>query len=154
MILLKSPIAIENRSYISDYDIGSGNITLYSSTQIPGVIRDALSKILGIAGNKINVKAPDVGGGFGGKGSLYPEEIIVTYLSKKLKKPIKWTSDRLEDFLTTSQAFEEIIEAKLFFDDEGKFIALELFNNKYTIHQFRKLQICKILSRLRQEKVL
>ena len=121
----KSPIAIENRCYLSDYNIGSGNITLYSSTQIPGVIRDALSKILGIAGNKINVKALDVGGGFGGKGSLYPEEIIVTYLSKKLKKPIKWTSDRLEDFLTTSQAFEEIIEAELFFDDDGKFISLK-----------------------------
>ena len=121
----KSPIAIENRCYLSYYNIGSDEITLYSSTQVPGVIKDALCKILSMPGSKIKVIAPDVGGGFGGKGSLYPEEIIVAYLSKKLKKPIKWTSDRLEDIMTTSQAFEEIIDAKLTFNSEGKFISLE-----------------------------
>ncbi|MDB9998768.1 molybdopterin-dependent oxidoreductase, partial [Alphaproteobacteria bacterium] len=64
-------------------------------------------------------------GGFGGKGSLYPEEIIVAYLSKKFKKPVKWTSDRLEDIMSTSQAFEEIIDAKLSFNSDGKFVSLE-----------------------------
>lgn len=121
----KSPIAIENRCYLSNYNIGNDEITLYSSTQVPGVIRDALSKILSMPGSRIRVIAPDVGGGFGGKGSLYPEEIIVAYLSKKFKKPIKWTSDRLEDIMTTSQAFEEIIDAKLTFNSDGKFISLE-----------------------------
>ena len=121
----KSPVAIENRSYLSNYNIGSDKITLYSSTQVPGVIRDALCKILSMPGSKVRVIAPDVGGGFGGKGSLYPEEIIVAYLSKKFKKPVKWTSDRLEDIMSTSQAFEEIIDAKLSFNSDGKFVSLE-----------------------------
>ena len=89
------------------------------------IMSHALCKILSMPGSKVRVIAPDVGGGFGGKGSLYPEEIIVAYLSKKFKKPVKWTSDRLEDIMSTSQAFEEIIEAKLSFNSDGKFISLE-----------------------------
>lgn len=120
----KSPLAMENRAYVADYDPGRDRITLHGATQIPGVIRDELARLLGMNGNRIRVVAPDVGGGFGGKGSLYPEEIIVAALSRRLERPVKYVSDRLEDLTSTSQGFDEIVEAELGFDGDGNFLAL------------------------------
>jgi len=70
------------------------------------------------------VVAPDVGGSFGGKGSLYPEEILVCALARHLGKPIKWTGDRMEDLSATSQAFDERIDAELALDAEGHILGL------------------------------
>ncbi len=120
----KSPLFMENRAYLADYDRGRGSITLHSSTQVPGIVRDALAGVLDMPGHAIRVVAPDVGGGFGGKGSLYPEEIVVTALARRLARPVKYVSDRLEDLSSTSQGFAEIVEAELGFDEEGRFIAL------------------------------
>jgi carbon-monoxide dehydrogenase large subunit len=83
-----------------------------------------LAPALGIPGNRIRVVAPDVGGGFGGKGSLYPEEIFVCAAARRLERPIKWTSDRMEDLAATSQGFDEIIDAELAVDNEGRVVAL------------------------------
>ena len=121
----KSPVSMETRSYICNIDKITKVLTLYSSTQVPGVIKDALNLFLKIPGNKLNVIAPDVGGGFGGKASLYPEEIITVLLCQKFKRPIKWVSDRFEDFMSTSQGFEEVMEVELFFKPTGQFIGLD-----------------------------
>ncbi len=121
----KTPLAIENRSYLADFNKGKQALTLYSSTQVPGVIRDALAKVLAMPGHSVRVVAPDVGGGFGGKASLYPEEILVALLSRTLGHPVKWTSDRLEDLLTTSQAFDETIDAELAVDKDGRLLGLK-----------------------------
>ncbi|MBW3097421.1 xanthine dehydrogenase family protein molybdopterin-binding subunit [Pseudohoeflea coraliihabitans] len=121
----KSPLAMENRAYVVDYDRGRDALTLYGSTQIPGVVRDELSRLLGMPGNRIRVVAPDVGGGFGGKGSIYPEEILVVAIARRLARPVKYVSDRLEDLTSTSQGFDEVVKARLAFDDDGTFIALE-----------------------------
>jgi carbon-monoxide dehydrogenase large subunit len=120
----KSPVAIENRSYLAEFDAARGQLLLSSSTQIPGVLRDCLVELLDIPGNRLRVIAPDVGGGFGGKGSIYPEEILVCLLSRYFEKPVKWTSDRLEDLSSTSQGFDEIVEATLGLDADGKFVGL------------------------------
>ena len=119
-----SPAAIENRTYLAEYDAGRRLLTLHSSTQVPGIIRDALAEIMGMDGNGIRVVAPDVGGGFGAKASLYPEEICVCLLARQLGRPVKWTSDRLEDLATTTQSFDEIVDAELALDDEGRILAL------------------------------
>lgn len=116
----KTPLAIENRTYLADFNKGKQALTLYSSTQVPGVIRDALAVVLEMPGNAVRVVAPDVGGGFGGKASLYPEEILVSLLARKLGQPVKWASDRLEDLLSTSQAFDETIDAELALDADGR----------------------------------
>ena len=121
----KTPLAIENRSYLADFNKGKQALTLYSSTQVPGVIRDALAEVLAMPGHSVRVVAPDVGGGFGGKASLYPEEILVSLLSRTLGQPVKWTSDRLEDLLTTSQAFDETIDAELAVDKDGHLLGLK-----------------------------
>lgn len=120
----RTPVPMENRSYLADYDKGRKKLTLWSSTQVPGVIRDALADAFEMPGSSIRVVAPDVGGGFGSKTSLYPEELLVTALSKQLGQPVKWTSDRLEDLTATSQAFDETVSAELGVDAAGRLLAL------------------------------
>ena len=120
----KTPLAIENRTCLAEYDQGKRALTLYSSTGSPGIVRDALVHILDMPGNRIRVIAPDVGGSFGGKGSLYPEEILVSAVSRHLGRSVKWTSDRLEDLSSSSQAFDETIDAELALDHDGTILAL------------------------------
>jgi carbon-monoxide dehydrogenase large subunit len=120
----KTPVAIEPRACLAEYDAGRDALTLYSTTQVPGIIRDALAEALDLPGHRLRVIAPDVGGGFGGKGSLYPEEIFVCAAARLLRRSVKWTSDRLEDFAATSQAFDEVVEAELGLDRDGRAVAL------------------------------
>ncbi|SEM32159.1 carbon-monoxide dehydrogenase large subunit [Roseovarius azorensis] len=121
----KSPLAMETRSYVAQYDTGRDQLVLHTSSNIPGIVRDELARLLHLPGNRFQVVSPDVGGSFGGKGSVYPEEIIVVMLARELERPVKFVSDRLEDLTSTSQAFDEIIEATLAFDEDGIFIALD-----------------------------
>jgi aerobic carbon-monoxide dehydrogenase large subunit len=120
----KSPVAIEPRVCLAEYEAGRDALTLHSATQIPGIIRDALAAALDIPGHRIRVVAPDVGGGFGGKGSLYPEEIFVCAAARHLQRPLKWTGDRLEDLAANSQGFDEIVDAELALDSDGRILAL------------------------------
>ncbi|MBT5894992.1 MAG: molybdopterin-dependent oxidoreductase, partial [Rhodospirillaceae bacterium] len=120
----KTPTAMENRGYVADYDPGRRALTLHSTTQVPGIVRDALVEMLDIPGNRCRVVAPDVGGGFGGKAALYPEEVLVCLLARRLGRPVKWLSDRMEDLMSTNQAFDEIVEAELACDGDGNILAL------------------------------
>lgn len=120
----KTPAAIENRAYLADYDAGRKVLTLTSTTNVPGVIRDVLAEALDMPGNRLRVIAPDVGGSFGGKASFYPEELLVCLAARRLRRPVKWTSDRLEDLTSTSQAFDEIVDAELGLDRDGRILAL------------------------------
>jgi carbon-monoxide dehydrogenase large subunit len=121
----KTALAMETRSYLAEWDRRRRALTLHSSTNIPGIVRDVLSGCLDLPGNRMRVVAPDVGGSFGGKGSLYPEEILVCLLARKLDRPVKYVSDRLEDLTATSQAFDEVVEAELALDAEGHLLGLK-----------------------------
>jgi aerobic carbon-monoxide dehydrogenase large subunit len=121
----KAPLAIEPRSYTAEFDGKRDAITLYTSSNIPGIVRDALADSLDLPGSRLRVIAPDVGGSFGSKGSLYPEEILLCVAARKLRRSLKWTADRLEDIASSSQAFAEIIDAEMGFDANGIAIALE-----------------------------
>ena len=120
----RTPLAIEPRACVAEYDRSRDALTFYSTTQVPGIIRDSIAEALDLPGHRLRVIAPDVGGGFGGKGSLYPEEIFVCAAARQLRRPVKWTSDRMEDFAATGQAFDEIIEAELGLDADGRALAL------------------------------
>jgi aerobic carbon-monoxide dehydrogenase large subunit len=120
----KAPTAIEPRACLAEYDNASAALTLHSATQVPGIVRDALALAFDIPGERIRVLARDVGGGFGGKGSLYPEEIFVCAAARSLARAVKWTSDRLEDLTASSQGFDEIADAELALDGEGRLLAL------------------------------
>jgi aerobic carbon-monoxide dehydrogenase large subunit len=121
----KAPLAIEPRSYCAEYENRRDSITLYTSSNVPGIVRDALSEAMDLPGNRLRVISPDVGGSFGSKGSLYPEEILLCVAARKLRRSLKWTADRLEDISSSSQAFAEIIDAEMGFDANGIAIALE-----------------------------
>jgi carbon-monoxide dehydrogenase large subunit len=118
----KTPMAIENRAALAEYR--AGTLTVHSTTQVPGIIRDALVEALGLATNAVRVVAPDVGGGFGGKASLYPEEVLVAALARELNRPVKWTGDRMEDLVSTGQAFDEVIDAELGLTVDGAIVGL------------------------------
>src|SRR5262249_60664432 len=79
----------------------------------------------GMPGRSGGVGAPDVGGGFGGKASLYQEEILVAVLARHLGRPVRWTGSRLEDLTATSHGFDEIVEAELALDLDGRICALK-----------------------------
>lgn len=120
----KAPLAIENRACLAEYDRGRRMLTLTLSTQIPGIVRDLLADLLEIPGHSIRVVAPDVGGGFGGKASLYPEEVLVSVLARRLGRTVRWHGDRLEDLAATSHGFDEIVDAELGLDAEGRIVVL------------------------------
>src|SRR6202166_3310918 len=121
----KAPLAMEPRSYSAEFERKRESITLYASSNIPGIVRDALAESLDLPGSRLRVVAPDVGGSFGSKGSLYPEEIFMCVAARKLRRSLKWTADRLEDISSSSQAFAEIIDAEMGFDENGIAVALE-----------------------------
>ena len=122
-----APNPIEPRSYIGDYDATYDKYTLYTSTQNPHLIRLLMCAfVLGIPEHKVRVVGPDVGGGFGSKIYHYVEEALVTWASKQLRKPIKWTSDRSEAFISDAHGRDHVSTAEMGFDKEGKIVALRI----------------------------
>ena len=121
----KAPLAMEPRSYTAEYEKRRDAITLYTSSNIPGIVRDAISESLDLPGHRLRVVAPDVGGSFGSKGSLYPEELLICIAARKLGRSLKWTADRLEDVSSSSQAFAEIVDAEMGFDANGVATSLQ-----------------------------
>ncbi|MGI0083752.1 MAG: xanthine dehydrogenase family protein molybdopterin-binding subunit, partial [Nitrososphaerales archaeon] len=99
---------MEPRGVLADYDPASDSLTLFTATQWPHVVRTVLSHMLGMEEHKIRVIAPDVGGGFGNKQDVYSEEVIAAYLSKRTRRPVKWTASRSEDMVSTVHARDQI----------------------------------------------
>jgi len=120
-----TPVTIEARAAVAEYDKGARSLTLHCTTQIPGIVRDKLSEIFDLPGPRIRVLAPDVGGGFGGKTSLYSEEIVACAVSRALGKPVKWVSDRMEDLMTTGHAFDEVVYADIAVAEDGAILGLK-----------------------------
>ena len=119
------PNAIEPRCAIGDYDTVSGNYTLYTTSQNPHVIRLLMGAfVLSIPEHKLRVYAPDVGGGFGSKIYHYAEEAIVTWAAGKIGRPVKWTADRSESFMSDAHGRDHLTHAELALDNDGKFLAL------------------------------
>ena len=119
--------AMEPRCAIGEYDDASGNYTLHTTTQNPHVIRLLMGAfVLGIPEHKLRVYAPDVGGGFGSKIYHYAEEAIVTWASAQVRRPIKWTAERSESFISDAQGRDHVTHAELALDNSGKFLALRV----------------------------
>ncbi|HET9019064.1 MAG TPA: xanthine dehydrogenase family protein molybdopterin-binding subunit, partial [Acetobacteraceae bacterium] len=119
------PNAMEPRAAIGDFDPSTGDYTLYTTTQNPHVIRLLMGAfVLGLPEHKLRVVAPDVGGGFGSKIYHYAEEAIVTWAAGKLHRPIKWTAERSESFMSDAHGRDHVSTAELALDKDGKFLAL------------------------------
>jgi carbon-monoxide dehydrogenase large subunit len=121
------PNAMEPRSAIADYDTAEEHYTLYTTSQNPHVARLVLSAFYNIAPeHKLRVIAPDVGGGFGSKIYIYPEEMVCLWASKKTGRPIKWTADRSESFLTDAHGRDHVTKAEMAFDKDNKILGLRV----------------------------
>ncbi|SON54172.1 Carbon monoxide dehydrogenase large chain [Hartmannibacter diazotrophicus] len=119
---------MEPRVAIGSYDTGEEHFTLYNTTQNPHVARLVLSAFIGIAPeHKLRVVAPDVGGGFGTKIFIYPEETVCLWASKKIGgRPVKWTSDRSEAFLTDAHGRDHVTHAEMAFDANNKITGFKI----------------------------
>ncbi len=121
------PNAIEPRAAVAEYDAGLDRYTLWTTSQNPHVARLVMSAFLNIAPeHKLRVIAPDVGGGFGSKIYVYPEETVCVWASRKVKRPIRWTADRTESFLTDAHARDHVTTAEMALDEKGKILGLRV----------------------------
>jgi carbon-monoxide dehydrogenase large subunit len=121
------PNAIEPRAALAVYDRADDAYTLYVTSQNPHVERLLMTAfVLGLPEHKVRVIAPDVGGGFGSKIYLYPEETAMVFASKRINRPIKWAAERSESFLSDAHGRDHVTHAELALDKGGKFLALRV----------------------------
>ena len=121
------PNAMEPRCAIGDYDRTTSDYTLYTTSQNPHVIRLLMGAfVLGLPEHKLRVVAPDVGGGFGSKIYHYAEEAIVTWAAGKLNRPVKWTADRSESFMSDAHGRDHVSTAQMAIDAAGNFLAMKV----------------------------
>ena len=119
--------AIEPRASLANYDAAADELTLYVTSQNPHVHRLIMGAfVLGLPEHKFRVIAPDVGGGFGSKIFIYPEECVVAWASKTLGRPVKWTATRSESFLTDAHGRDHDTDVEMAFDAGGKIVGLRV----------------------------
>jgi aerobic carbon-monoxide dehydrogenase large subunit len=111
---------IETRSVKSSFDSALGELTIWTSTQYPHLIRTFVSKALNHPEDKMRVIAPDLGGGFGGKSNLYAEEIIIPYLSKLVQRPVSWVESRSESILATAHGRDVTTYVDVAVEENGR----------------------------------
>jgi carbon-monoxide dehydrogenase large subunit len=121
------PNAMEPRACLASYAPGTGDLTLWVTSQNPHVHRLLMAAfILGIPETKMRVIAPDVGGGFGSKIFVYNEEVVACWASKALGRPVKWTADRREAFMTDAHGRDHVTDAEVAFDKDGRITGLRV----------------------------
>tara|TARA_B100001964_G_scaffold41169_1_gene45436 strand:+ start:36335 stop:38686 length:2352 start_codon:yes stop_codon:yes gene_type:complete len=121
---------MEPRAAIGEYNTGTEEITLHLTTQNPHVHRLVLSAFNQLAPeHKLRVVGPDVGGGFGAKIFVYAEELVVGWACRKVNRPIKWTADRTEAFLSDAHGRDHVSTAEMAMDENGKFLAMRVHTN-------------------------
>ncbi len=116
---------MECRGVVADYDRRTDTLTIWSSTQIVHWVRREVATALGMAEDSIRVVAPHVGGGFGGKGHVYPEDILIAYLAKRLGRPVKWVEDRHEHILNAAHSRDNYYDIEVGYDDDGRISVID-----------------------------
>ncbi len=117
--------AIEPRCAIGVYDASQGKYTLHTTSQDPHGVRTVLaSAVLHVPESKIRVLSPDVGGGFGMKANIYPDDVLVLWAAKRCGRPVKWTATRSESLMLDTHAREQVIYGELALDTDGKFLGI------------------------------
>jgi carbon-monoxide dehydrogenase large subunit len=112
------PTSLEGRAVLAQPGAG-GEVTVWTSTQIPHLVRLQLSRVLGLPEQKLRVIAPEVGGGFGAKQNFYPEEMLTTSLAVRLRRPVKWVEQRRENFVATTHGRDHVQDAMIVGTREG-----------------------------------
>ncbi|WP_158922636.1 xanthine dehydrogenase family protein molybdopterin-binding subunit [Acidisphaera sp. S103] len=120
------PTSMEPRCSLASYDRDTERLTLRLSSQMPSGARDTLCNALGLPTEKVRVVVGDVGGGFGMKTGLYPEDIVVAYAARQIGRPVKWTPTRIEEFLSSTHGRDVESHAELALDADGKVLAYRI----------------------------
>jgi aerobic carbon-monoxide dehydrogenase large subunit len=121
-----APVPIETRAMVANWDTGAQQLTLYSATQIPHLLRTQLAVVLGLPENKIRAIAPEVGGGFGAKLNVYAEEAVVCWLAMRLERPVKYTDTRTECFEAMIHGRDQVDDVELACKRDGTITGLRL----------------------------
>jgi carbon-monoxide dehydrogenase large subunit len=119
-------VTLEPRGCIADFDPGTKSSTFYVSTQSPHNVRTTLAELFGWPEHTLRVVAPDVGGGFGMKAAIYPDEVAVLLMSRRLGRPVKWVSDRRESLLADVHARDDLARVEVAADREGHILAVRV----------------------------
>ena len=120
------PNAIEPRATLADYESSTGKLTVHMTTQNPHLHRQLMSGVLNIPEQKIQVVAPEVGGGFGSKIHHYPDEAITSWCALQLDRPVKWTAKRSESFITDAHGRDHVSETEIAFNEDGDIRAVRV----------------------------
>jgi len=120
------PVPMEPRAVQANYQPGEKMLTVWSTTQIPHTLRSEIARLLKIPDNRIRVLAIDVGGGFGSKANVYPEEGLVPYLSMRLGRPVKWVETRRENMLCTIHGRDQINYIEMALTKDGRILGLKV----------------------------
>src|SRR3984957_18593213 len=117
-------VPMECRGVLSAYDRRTDSVTIWSSTQIVHWVRREAAALLGLPEARVRCIAPDVGGGFGGKGHVYPEDMLMTFLSRRLNRPVRWIESRAEHMMSATHSRDQLHDLEVGFDDDGRILAL------------------------------
>jgi aerobic carbon-monoxide dehydrogenase large subunit len=145
-------VPMEPRAAVGVYDAATGRYTLHAGSG--GVVRQKgeLAGILGVAPDKVRVVCSDIGGNFGTRNSFYPEFALVVWAAKRLGRPVKWTCERHEAFLSDYQGRDLLVEAELALNERGRFLAVRTSNvsnvGAYSLSYVPLIKGCELMSSL------
>jgi carbon-monoxide dehydrogenase large subunit len=117
-------VSMEPRGCLAALDRNTGIVTLWTSHQLPHVLRSLMSELIGYPEHLVRVVCPDIGGGFGIKMHVYPEDLVVTFLALRLRQPVKWIQTRREDFLASSYSRDHRIAVEVAATRDGRLSGL------------------------------
>jgi carbon-monoxide dehydrogenase large subunit len=118
-------MSLEPRAALAQWDEATGSLTAWLGTQAPSRARADIALTLGLPAGKVRVIAPDVGGAFGAKASVSPEDLVIAFAARHLKATVKWTSPRSEEFTSAAHGRGANLEGELWLDDQGRFTHLQ-----------------------------
>src|SRR5271170_5279861 len=117
-------VPMECRGVVGAYDSRSDSMTIWSSTQVVHWVRREAATLLGMPEARIRCVALDVGGGFGGKGHVYPEDLLIAFLARRLGRPVRWIETRREHMMSATHSRDQLHDVEVGFDDAGRILAL------------------------------
>jgi carbon-monoxide dehydrogenase large subunit len=117
-------VPMETRGVVASYDEASGRLTVWGPTKVPHANRATLSQLIGFPEERIHFIEPEVGGGFGARGEVYPEDVLIPLLALRLERPVKWIEDRRESLLTTNHSREGWYDMELALSSDGTILGL------------------------------
>src|SRR5271163_283980 len=117
-------VPMECRGVVATYDPRTDSVTIWSSTQVVHWVRREAAGLLGLPEARVRCVALDVGGGFGGKGHVYPEDLLITFLARNIGRPVRWIEERREHMISATHSRDQLHDVEVAFDDDGRILGL------------------------------